>query len=70
MQKKFQAYVKSYADELNQSTSFIHSSNNINKRYLLSIYTVTNFMLRTLDDILLQSIWLLNGITANIITIS
>ena len=54
MQKKFQAYIKACADKLNQSTSFIHSFNNINKGYLLSIYTVTNFMLWTLDFILIQ----------------
>ena len=51
MKKELQAYVKACADELNQSTSFIHSSNHsfndINKGYFLSIYSVPNFMLRT-----------------------
>lgn len=60
MKKELQAYVKACADELNQSTSFIrssnHSFNDINKEYFLSIYSVPDFMLRTLDDYLIQSI--------------
>lgn len=36
--KDFQACVKSCANELNQSISFIHSFNNINKGHFLSIF--------------------------------